>query len=352
MNGSILRRRWRRLFNRVRFKVADPYVKPQVQFLSLVGRERALADRNGHTFSLLVFTLNKSMNKSDVRDLIDTIHKRTRETDDVGWLDSDLLGVLLPYTAHDGAEHVARDIQQHYSDQNTRPHCTVYVYPPEKPDTNPAGRNHNGDSLNYVLTPARPPYQRGIDIAGSMLALMVFSPIMMAAAMAIKLTSQGPVFFSQKRAGRGGKPFNFYKFRTMLTNAEDLKQDLMKFNEAQGPVFKIKDDPRITYVGRFLRKTSIDELPQLWNVLKGDMSLVGPRPLPVEEAQACAGWQHRRLEVSPGLTCIWQVSGRCDVDFNEWVRMDIKYAQNQSLSGDLKILCRTIPAVLSQKGAY
>src|SRR5262249_40417169 len=150
-------------------------------------------------------------------------------------------------------------------------------------------------------------------------------PVLLLVALAIKLTSPGPVFFKQLRAGRGNKPFWMYKFRTMHVGADLIKDQLRAQSEQDGPAFKIKNDPRIHKLGRLLRITSLDELPQLWNVLCGDMSLVGPRPLPCQESDGCLGWQRRRLDVTPGLTCIWQVWGRSRVSFNEWVRMDIEY---------------------------
>jgi lipopolysaccharide/colanic/teichoic acid biosynthesis glycosyltransferase len=153
------------------------------------------------------------------------------------------------------------------------------------------------------------------------------------------------------RAGLGGRSFWLYKFRTMVVGAETKKKDLMELNEQDGPAFKIKNDPRVTRVGSFLRKTSIDELPQLWNVLKGDMSLVGPRPLPVEESAECNPWQRKRLEVTPGITCIWQVRGRSKVTFAEWCRMDINYVRNLKLFHDIKILLQTLPSVLLRRGA-
>jgi lipopolysaccharide/colanic/teichoic acid biosynthesis glycosyltransferase len=171
------------------------------------------------------------------------------------------------------------------------------------------------------------------------------------AALAIKITSRGGVFFTQYRDGLGGRPFRMLKFRTMRLGADDEKQALRQHSEQDGPAFKIKDDPRLTTVGRFLRATSIDELPQLWNVLRGEMSLVGPRPLPCDESARCRRWQRRRLEVTPGLTCIWQVSGRNLLPFEEWMRMDLRYVDGRSFWTDLNLLLWTIPAVLSRKGA-
>ena len=157
--------------------------------------------------------------------------------------------------------------------------------------------------------------------------------------------------FLQKRAGLGGRPFTIYKFRTMVVDAEAKKAALRAISEQDGPAFKLKHDPRVTAVGRFLRETSLDELPQLWNVVKGDMSLVGPRPLPVEESEKCATWHRRRLDVTPGLTCIWQVKGRSKVSFAEWIRMDRTYIGKRSLWQDLKLMVMTVPSVLLRRGA-
>jgi exopolysaccharide biosynthesis polyprenyl glycosylphosphotransferase len=192
-----------------------------------------------------------------------------------------------------------------------------------------------------------------LDIVGALVLLVVLSPVLLVIALVIKLTSPGPVLFKQQRSGQNGKPFTLYKFRTMVTNAEQLKHELEAMNEMRGPVFKLARDPRVTRVGKFLRKYSLDELPQLWNVLRGEMSLVGPRPLPVDEVKRFHDLAHRRrLSVKPGLTCLWQVSGRNEIsDFREWVRLDLEYIDHWSLWLDLKILLLTIPAVLRGTGA-
>lgn len=194
--------------------------------------------------------------------------------------------------------------------------------------------------------------KRVADVVISFFMLVLLSPVMLLAALAIKLTSPGPVLFRQMRSGLNGRLFTLYKFRSMYIDAEARKKELASLNEMDGPVFKIKNDPRIMPVGKFLRKSSIDELPQLWNVLIGDMSLVGPRPLPEEEARNCIRWQRRRLSMRPGITCIWQVSGRNRItDFNEWVRLDLHYIDTWSLALDAKILLKTVPVVLFRKGA-
>ena len=194
-----------------------------------------------------------------------------------------------------------------------------------------------------------------MDFFGAAFLLLLALPfIFLPVAVLIKLTSPGPIFFRQKRAGLNGRPFTMYKFRSMVTNAEQLKQELSALNEMSGPVFKVTNDPRVTPLGRFLRKFSLDEFPQLLNVLVGDMSLVGPRPLPVDEVNRFDDLAHRRrLSVKPGLTCLWQVLGRSEVsDFKEWVRLDLEYIDHWSLWLDFKILWWTIPVVLLGKGAH
>jgi len=195
--------------------------------------------------------------------------------------------------------------------------------------------------------------KRAMDITVSFVALLISAPLfILPSALLIRGTSPGPVVFRQKRVGRNGRLFTLYKLRTMRSDAESLKDALMSRNEADGPVFKIKNDPRVTPVGRVLRKLSIDELPQLWNVLRGDMSLVGPRPpLPAEVAKY-ERWQRRRLSMRPGITCIWQVSGRSGVAFHRWMEMDLEYIDNWSLGLDLKILLKTIPSVFMARGAH
>lgn len=194
--------------------------------------------------------------------------------------------------------------------------------------------------------------KRLIDIVCSLVAIIVLIPLFIAIAIIIKLTSRGPIFFSQRRVGKDGVEFNMYKFRSMVINAEELKETLVAQNEMSGPMFKMKNDPRVTKVGRIIRKTSIDELPQLWNVLKGDMSLVGPRPsLPKEVAQF-QSWMYKRLNVKPGLTCYWQVSGRNNIDFEDWMMLDIKYIEQRNLFVDIKLIFKTILVLFGDRNAY
>jgi len=199
--------------------------------------------------------------------------------------------------------------------------------------------------LNQVL-------KRGLDLVGSLAGLVVLAPFMALIALLIKLDSPGPVLFIQERAGQYGKPFRMYKFRTMVHNAEDLLEQLIDLDKLEQPVFKLKGDPRVTQVGRWLRRTSLDELPQLFNVLKGEMSLVGPRPEEVRIVQKYDPWQSQRLLVKPGMTGSMQVSGRADLPLDERVKLEVAYIENYSLWEDIRILLRTMPAVLSGRGSY
>ncbi|HEY0156721.1 MAG TPA: sugar transferase [Thermoanaerobaculia bacterium] len=209
--------------------------------------------------------------------------------------------------------------------------------------------------LTFTTTPSNETQlalKRSLDVAVSLLLLTLAFPVIGIAVLAIKLTSPGSVLFKQQRIGLNGRMFTLYKFRTMIADAHSRREEVAHLNEMNGPVFKAKDDPRVTPVGRWLRRFSLDELPQLWNVLKGDMSLVGPRPPIPEEVASYHRWHRRRLSMKPGLTCLWQISGRNDIqDFDRWMKLDLQYIDNWSPALDLKILLRTIPAVLTGKGA-
>ena len=194
-------------------------------------------------------------------------------------------------------------------------------------------------------------FKRGIDIIGAGSGLLLLSPVIAIVACAVKFTSKGPIFFSQKRVGKNGKIFDMYKFRSMVVNAEELKEKLAHQNEMSGPMFKMKDDPRVTKIGKFIRKTSIDELPQLWNVLKGDMSLVGPRPSLPKEVKQFEKWMYKRLIVKPGLTCYWQVSGRNNIDFEDWMKLDISYVDDRNLWIDIKLIFKTVFVLFGDKNA-
>lgn len=211
----------------------------------------------------------------------------------------------------------------------------------------------------WILTAASRPYgygryllKRTMDLILGLVLIILTFPLMVAAAFAIKLTSSGPIFFVQERVGYNKRIFRLYKFRTMVMGAEKEQEKYQVLNEMDGPVFKIQNDPRVTNVGRWFRKTSIDELPQLFNVLKGDMSLVGPRPLPTRDYNGFSqDWQRKRFSILPGITCTWQISGRNDISFEDWMKLDMEYIDNWSFIGDVKILFKTIPAVIRGRGA-
>ncbi len=208
-----------------------------------------------------------------------------------------------------------------------------------------------------IITPGdlhRPVYEfvkRIFDVVCSVFALAALSPLFLITAVAVK-SDGGSVFYSQKRAGKNNEPFDMYKFRSMCPNAEQLKDELMKYNEMDGPVFKMKNDPRITKVGKFIRKYSIDELPQLWNVLKGDMSIVGPRPPLLNEVEQYNSYQMQRLLIKPGLTCFWQAYGRSNLSFHDWMDMDMKYIKRRSIGLDISLVVKTVFAVIFKRGAY
>ena len=366
----------------------------------IISRERARADRHGHHFSLLVFNVGSHSERPDAyAHLAAVLARRLRWTDDIGWFDESRVAAVLPDTPPEGACNVANHLCQALDPSVLHPACVIYTYPSGCRDHDDDGsdraRRQPGarardpewdssvrdsfsrcekrgsstavstartqalsqggkktDEFDRLFSAPIPAWKSALDIIGAAIGLVVFSPLMLLAAAAVKLTSPGPVIFRQPRVGRDGQRFTFYKFRTMHVGAGEHKSRLLSYNEQAGPAFKMKSDPRVTLVGRVLRKTSIDELPQLWNVLKRDMSLVGPRPPTLDEVQAYERWHRRRLDLTPGLTGIWQVSGRSQIGFTEWVRMDIRYAEARSCLLDLEALLRTVPAVLSGRGAH
>ena len=219
----------------------------------------------------------------------------------------------------------------------------------------------NMDSLGALSTLSLSPdlgnpykriFKSAFDMAATGVLVLLISPLLLAISLAILISMGGPVFFMQKRSGRNGRAFYLYKFRTMVNNARAVQEELAEKNQMSGPVFKVTNDPRVTPLGRFLRRYSLDELPQLINVLRGEISLVGPRPLAMYEARKVPAWAWRRYSVKPGITCLWQVMGRNQIDFDDWMKLDLKYIDEWSLWLDFKILLRTLPAVLGSKGAY
>lgn len=196
------------------------------------------------------------------------------------------------------------------------------------------------------------PCKRALDIVLALCGIVLLAPVFLVVALCVKLTSRGPVIFRQTRVGLGGRTFTCYKFRSMCEGAEALRRNLLHMNEVSGPVFKIRDDPRLTPVGAFIRKYSLDELPQLFNVLKGDMSLVGPRPPVPDEVLCYTERERRRLSVQPGLTCLWQINGRSNIPFERWIELDLAYIDTMSFWNDVKIILKTVPAVITARGAH
>jgi lipopolysaccharide/colanic/teichoic acid biosynthesis glycosyltransferase len=314
------------------------------EFRYEASRERVRADRSQLPLAILIIDLPAGRSsRRDIARLARILRRRLRITDTAGDLGRGRVGVLLPDTPKAGAWKVASDICDLYPVGRERPNCAVFAYPDER--HSPVGRHtqHEEQPADTAGAPAEsffsqptPIVKRAMDVLGASV-LAVFAVL-------IKVTSPGPVFFSQWREGHGGRRFRMYKLRSMCVDADQHQAALRAQSEQDGPAFKMRRDPRTTWIGRLLRATSLDELPQLWNVLMGDMSLVGPRPLP------CAPWQRRRLAVLPGLTCVWQVRGRSTVSFVSWMRMDLEYVRRRSLSYDVRLLLATIPSVLFQRG--
>jgi lipopolysaccharide/colanic/teichoic acid biosynthesis glycosyltransferase len=390
-------------------------VHGQADIDRMIHRETARADRTGHEFSLVLFRVKSNVRFSvSSHRLVKTVMKRVRNTDEMGWFDEKHLCAVLPDTGAAGAWRFAEDVCDLVALRSPRPIFVVYTYPTDWLDTGTPvgpssterrrdsddnnhrgngsggggasnGRQHNGNAMTPVINgPAAtsqghfisasssgdlaetmtskplenllvqrmPIWKRSIDIFGAIIGLIVASPLFLLAIVGMKITEpRGPIIFKQRRSGLGGRPFWIFKFRTMCVGAEKMRDELKKHSEQDGPAFKMKHDPRVTRIGRLLRKTSIDELPQLFNILKGDMTLVGPRPLPISEQTACQMWQRRRLDVTPGLTCIWQVRGRSQVTFTEWMRMDLRYIRRRTLWHDISLLALTVKSVLTRKGA-
>jgi len=358
----------------------------QKEFDAFIQRERNMVERHGSYFSLAVFNVNGIVHKpQDLKKITSMFKERLRCTDIAGWLDQGQIGLMLPLTTRENAHLVAKDILKR-TDLDGKYSYEIHLYPvnisnhidsdndargsrkadstrDSKSKSNQGNRSSapkfdaqvptdQKDNLPGAFFSHCPLWKRTMDILISSAAILLLSPILLAVTVAVKMSSHGPILFRQKRCGFGGKVFRMYKFRTMIIDAEDHKHKLLADNHRNGPVFKIENDPRLTRVGNFLRRWSLDELPQLFNVLLGDMSLVGPRPPIVEEVRQYKIWQQRRLAVKPGITCIWQVRSRDSKDFDHWVREDIEYIAERSFLTDLKILIFTIPAVLSGKGAW
>lgn len=334
-----------------------------MDFRDCLQKERYRADRSERVFSIVaVRLLDVSIDSREAKSIIRWLRLNLRITDEIGLLEDGRIGVLLTDTESEGALIVGERIAYECFSRELRYKIAVSTYPEERKES------EFGDDSYLPPSEARPPsyqptllgkmfvqptplWKRATDVSLSLMLLVVLAPVMCLIALAIKVTSPGPMLFTQERSGLGGKPFRILKFRTMRADAERLQKELQTFSEQDGPAFKMTRDPRVTTLGRFLRKTSLDELPQLWNVIRGEMSLVGPRPLPSHETAQCEPWHRYRLDVVPGITCIWQVYGRSRVTFVDWIRMDLKYIRSRSPRQDASLICLTLPAVLSQRGA-
>ena len=344
-------------------------------------KERARVERRIETsqFSLVLLTIPSVDVVTQI--LVGDLYRRLRITDCIGWCER-RLAVLLPETGRPGAERVADNLQEIAARYELDFDPQVLVYPDddllavtsfELSDKSPHPDSWNDDDMDQgpgerELEPASairdeggfsefktslptPLWKRLIDVFGASAGLICLTPLFAVAGMAVWFSSPGPVFFRQLREGKDGKKFHIYKFRTMCNNAEALKKSLRHRSEQDGPAFKLEQDPRLTTVGKYLRRSCIDELPQLINVLKGDMSLVGPRPLPIDESAECEVWQRRRLMVLPGITCVWQVRGNRNIKFADWMRMDMEYLEKRSLWFDLRLIAETVLAVVLHRGS-
>ena len=350
-----------RLLPALRQTPAGLRVRSVADFRDSLRRECARADRAGREFSLLVIAPSPAGRSATLA----LLGRRLRETDEIGWMEGGSLGALLTETARDGALLVAGEVLSLLEREGAAPLAhTLFTYPVDWTAPAEAGVPASVSAPAACATEppclgAYPAWKRVMDVAGALAALVLLSPVLLAVALAVRLSSAGPVFFRQERIGYGGRRFRMWKFRSMYTGAGDAAHAayLRSLVAGQGGDgeggFKLRADPRITPVGRFIRRWSLDELPQLFNVLCGDMGLVGPRPEPGYATDGYAHWYYRRvLGAKPGITGLWQVHGRSRVDYETMVRMDLRYSQRISPLADARLLFQTVRAVLSAEGAY
>lgn len=331
-----------------------------------LARERIRATRRQSPFCLLtVRLLGSDRTPHGLRRSARLLHRNLRVTDDKGRLSPYVIAVLLVDTQEMGGRIALDRVGGILQDAGIAAELRLQVHDGEAFDRHdgpePPGRLRTaaGDPVQHVdeLQPMVPQpltqmvIKRLIDVVGASIGLCLACPLLLVVAVAIRLTSGGPVFFRQTREGLCGRPFTIWKLRTMVLDAERAQAALRPHSERDGPAFKMRQDPRVTRIGRVLRATCIDELPQLWNVLRGDMSLVGPRPLPWQESRACHRWHRRRLHVRPGLTCRWQVAKHQATSFDDWMRMDLHYIDRQSLWQDVTLLARTVAVPLLGRGS-
>ncbi|QEG40234.1 sugar transferase [Roseimaritima ulvae] len=334
----------------------------KTQLARELNRERLRAVRRELPFCLLLIRLSgRQTKRHDRRQLSRLLQRAMRKTDVKGQLDHDAIGVLLVDTAEPGGRSAAERLEGLLATLGLRAELDVRQFDaagfPRSDDFDDWDAPSTSDSPPRAQMPPVPgsnaaaeAVKRGIDIAGAIVGLVLAAPVIVLAAIAIRTTSPGPALFGQRREGRYGRPFTIYKLRTMVVDAEQQLDAIRSHSERDGPAFKMSNDPRVTRLGRWLRSTCLDELPQLWNVLRGDMSLVGPRPLPIEESRACQTWQRRRLDIRPGLTCVWQIDKRRAENFDHWMRMDLNYVDGRSLWQDFSLLARTVSVPLQRRG--
>jgi lipopolysaccharide/colanic/teichoic acid biosynthesis glycosyltransferase len=319
-------------------------IKSEQTFKDALYRERAVCDRTGNRFSVITFHVGTpGGNLALIRDLVRVLNYRIRQTDEQGWFDKTCFGLLLPATSLKGAQTLARDISTLVSAPLV---YSIYTYPDQWPIP------HFHDRCDPLFATSTPAWKRLIDVAGAGTGLLLLSPIMLLTAVLIKLTSAGPVLLKQQRVGRNGKIFTLFKFRTMRRDADATVHQghVLKLIAGNGPMVKLDaaQDSRIFPLGRILRRTYLDELPQLINVLIGNMSLVGPRPCLPYEAKEYRSWHYRRFDSSPGMTGLWQVSGKNQTTFQEMMRMDIAYSRRRTPWLDSALLLKTIPAIVTE----
>lgn len=375
-------------------------LRSAAELQAVIERERAIVDRHGNVFSLLVFDVgNTTLEDVSIQHLMRILRCRVRSTDEVGWLDGQRIGVVLPYTSSHAARKLADDVCKLVASSAPLPTYTVYSYPSQWPLQEDRNEGQQAVAVNspewqeemlqgpssfskptacgctvsavqpttveihncgrpmkrvepLFVCPLLPAWKRAMDIVGALSGLLLLSPLLLLIAVLIKIVSPGPVVFSQVRVGYRGKPFRLWKFRTMKLDANTSVHQHFSNNfiNSDRPMTKLdmNNDPRIIPFGSILRVLSLDELLQLFNVLRGDMSLVGPRPCLPYEAHQYLIWQTRRFDAIPGLTGLWQVSGKNRTTFKEMVRLDITYARKSSFWLDVKILLKTLPAIMVQ----
>lgn len=327
------------------------------EFHALIARERSRSDRNGNIFSLVLFDLSGAPARGiQARKLVNALMMRLRDTDEIGMLSGTHLGAILPYSDAASATRISEGVCR-ASNVPAKGLFTVYTYPDGwfAGDLLPSGRGDGPgaiDSASLLFKPL-PRWKRLLDITGSLAAILLTSPLMLLTALLIKIASPGPLFFRQARVGFARRTFTLFKFRTMKVNADSsahtqyVRKLIVEDSESK-PMVKLEHNPDIIPMGRVIRATCLDELPQLFNVLRGDMSLVGPRPCVPYEADEYLRWHARRFDSVPGMTGLWQVSGKNRTTFKEMIRLDIKYELNRSLWTDLRIMFATPAAILRQ----